>query len=610
MNPGQGVSAFASALLHHTVVSAQERARHEAFIAQALAVAFAALAIAPFSLAFRGVPTPAEMLIFMLCLSQLAAAMLVARTGRLIFGQIVCVAGLVGTSLTLSFGMHAGAACALAWLMPAQLEAMQSASMSLSRICTAVTVVAAGLIVASAEGMPAAGLAAPFSVAVMTLFGLVQVLFLARRPLATIATIDADARRQSERWHAISEALGDAIISFAPDGSVTHVMSGCGKMLGAAQDDLLGRALFDHVHVGDRPRFLKLIADAAQGDAVVTDTIGLRTWDSAINARGFEEPRSLWIELRARRLEPAEGNDEDQHGCPARVVAVLRDVTAVREQTLEVDAARQSVEAAIRSKDHFLATMSHELRTPLNAIIGFSEMLASRTLCPSDADKRRDYARIINQSGQHLLSVVNSILDMSKIQSGTFSIIPEPFEAASLIDLCCDMVALKAEDGGIQVVRDYSVKLEPLVGDKRACKQILINLLSNAVKFTPRGGRVTISARPEGNALLLAVADTGIGIAAADLPLLGDAFFQALPTLSRPFEGSGLGLSVVRGLVGLHGGTIAIESERGKGTMVTIRLPLDCRIIKSRDDAATIETIARRASSTPVFHESRMKQSA
>ena len=609
MYPRQGVWAFASALLHHTVVSAPARAHHEAFIAQALTVAFTALAIAPFSLAFRGVPTPAEILIFMLCVSQLAAAMLVVRTGRLIFGQIVCVVGLIGISLTLGLGMHAGAACALAWLIPAQLEAMQSTSRPLSRICTAVTVAAAGLIVANAHSTPATGLAAPFSVAVMTGFGLLQVLFLARRPMATIAMMDIDACRQSERWDAISEALGDAIVSFAPDGSVTHVTSGCGKLLGAAQDDLTGRALFDHVHVGDRPRFLKLVADAAQGDAVVTDTIGLRTLNSPINARGFEEPRSLCIELRARRLVPAEEKDPNRHNCPASVIAVLRDVTAMREQALEVDAARQSIEAAIRSKDHFLATMSHELRTPLNAIIGFSEMLASRTLCPSDPDKRRDYARIINQSGQHLLSVVNAILDMSKIQLGTFSIIPEPFEAASLIDLCCDMVALKAEDGGIQVERDYFEELEPLVGDKRACKQILINLLSNAVKFTPRGGRVTISARPEGNALLLAVADTGIGIAAADLPLLGNAFFQALPTLSRPFEGTGLGLSVVRGLVGLHGGTIAIESERGKGTVVTVRLPLDCRIIKSRNDAA-IETIARRASSKPVFHESRMKQSA
>ena len=611
MGPEQGVSALTSALLHPSVMSAQERVRHRGFIGQALAVAFTALAAAPIFLAFRGVPTPAEMLIFMCCLAQLAAAMLVARTGRLILGQIVCFASLVGASLTLGFVMHAGPACALVWLVPAQMETMQSAGRIVPRLGTTMTGMAACAIIADAlYGSAVAGLAQPLGVAVLTGFAVLQILFMARRPLATIALMDANGRRQSERWRAISEALGDAIVGFAPDGTVHQVTSECERLFGASNGDLLGRTLFDHVHVGDRPRFLKLIAEAAYGHEVVTETIRLRTWDRRVNARGFEEPRHLWIELRARRLEASGTQGEDQRADRATVIAVLRDITAVHEQDLEIDAARQSVEAAIQSKDHFLANMSHELRTPLNAIIGFSEMLVSRTLCPSDPDKQRDYARIINQSGQHLLSVVNSILDMSKIQSGTFSIIPEPFEAAPLIDLCCDMVALKAQEGGIRFIRDYATKLEPLVGDKRACKQILINLLSNAVKFTPQGGQVTVRARPEGNALVLSVADTGIGIAAADLPRLGDAFFQALPTLSRPFEGTGLGLSVVRGLVGLHGGTIEIESELGKGTLVTIRLPLDCRHVKSKAGAATICTIARLASADIVFQEPRMKQRA
>ena len=137
--------------------------------------------------------------------------------------------------------------------------------------------------------------------------------------------------------------------------------------------------------------------------------------------------------------------------------------------------------------------------------------------------------------------------------------------------------------------------LEEIVADRRACRQILINLLANAVKFTLEGGRVTLRVRPEGTALRIGVSDSGIGIGEADLARLGDPFFQAGASLDRPYEGTGLGLSVVRGLVGLHGGTIAIESELGKGTVVTVRLPLDCRVSRGAP-SATIETIPRRGS--------------
>ncbi len=185
---------------------------------------------------------------------------------------------------------------------------------------------------------------------------------------------------------------------------------------------------------------------------------------------------------------------------------------------------------------------------------------------------------------------------MSKIQAGAFEIRPEPFEIAPLIDLCCDMVKLKAKDGGVELVRAFPEKLDDVVGDKRACKQILINLLSNAVKFTPRDGHVTIKIRPDGTHLIVSVADTGIGIAPCDLVNLGNPFFQAGASYDRPYEGTGLGLSVVRGLVGLHGGSMSVESELGKGTCVSVRLPLDCRrFAGSKNHAAKIETMARRS---------------
>ena len=264
------------------------------------------------------------------------------------------------------------------------------------------------------------------------------------------------------------------------------------------------------------------------GIAVVT--LRLRGAD-AVLARGISEPVFRWLELR---LHLDEGADRGRD-----VLAVGRDVTATKRHEEEMEAARQAAEQASVAKDHFLANVSHELRTPLNAIIGFSEMLCSAQIGPIKAEKSREYADIIRQSGHHLLSVVNSLLDMSKIQAGSFELQPESFAVAPLVDLCCDMIKLKAEDGGVELMRIYPDTLEELVGDKRACKQIVLNLLSNAVKFTPRGGRVTIGARPEGNYLLMQVADTGIGIHAGDLGRLGDAFFQARTGVDRPFEGTG-----------------------------------------------------------------------
>ena len=244
-------------------------------------------------------------------------------------------------------------------------------------------------------------------------------------------------------------------------------------------------------------------------------------------------------------------------------------------------------------RQRLLANVSHELRTPLNAIIGFSEMLANIDLSPKDPERQREYARIINASGQHLLSVVNTILDMSKIESGVFAIEPEHFDLAALIDFSCDLVKLKAQEKNIELLAACAPMGE-IVADKRSCKQILLNLLSNAVKFTPEGGRVTVSARKEGGCVVVNVSDTGIGVTSAELQRLGDPFYQARATYDRPYEGAGLGLSIVRGLVALHGGAISFASAPNEGASVTVRLPFDCRDAKRADAlSARIETVSR-----------------
>jgi cell cycle sensor histidine kinase DivJ len=228
--------------------------------------------------------------------------------------------------------------------------------------------------------------------------------------------------------------------------------------------------------------------------------------------------------------------------------------------------------------------MSHELRTPLNAIIGFSEMLMKEGTLVIGPERRQEYAHLINESGHHLLSVVNSILDMSKIETGNFEIWPERFSPQHVIADCCEILALKARETGIDLAVRLSGKLPEVVADKRALNQIMLNLLSNAIKFTPRGGKVVISARVTGPDMVVTVEDTGVGIGAEDLPRIGDPFFQARSSYDRRHDGTGLGLSIVKGLVALHGGSVEIVSRLGEGTRVSFRLPIDCE--KSRPDKA------------------------
>jgi cell cycle sensor histidine kinase DivJ len=224
--------------------------------------------------------------------------------------------------------------------------------------------------------------------------------------------------------------------------------------------------------------------------------------------------------------------------------------------------------------------MSHELRTPLNAIIGFSDMLMNEDKMRLDAARRLEYANLINDSGTHLLSVVNGILDMSKMETGDFEISPEPFAPAPVVGGCCDLLALKARELGLDLVMRLPGDLPEIVADKRAFKQILLNLISNALKFTDRGGRVTVAANADLTGLIVTVEDTGVGISADDLPRVGRPFFQARGAYNRRHDGTGLGLSIVQGLVTLHGGEIDITSRLGEGTRVSVRLPIDCEAVR------------------------------
>jgi cell cycle sensor histidine kinase DivJ len=252
----------------------------------------------------------------------------------------------------------------------------------------------------------------------------------------------------------------------------------------------------------------------------------------------------------------------------------MRDVTGRKIQEQTLDLARTAAEPADLAKTRFLATMSHELRTPLNAIIGFSEMIVQQDALQLDAARRKEYAQLINDSGQHLLSVVSGILDMSKMESGNFEIAPEPFAPRAALINCCSLLALKARENCIDLVTRVPEDLPVMIGDPRAFKQVALNLVSNAIKFTEHGGKVTVSAGVEGSRLLLRVTDTGVGIAADDLKRIGDPFFQAGKTYQRRHEGTGLGLSIVKSLVALRAGELTVQSKLDEGTTMTVSLPL------------------------------------
>ncbi len=583
-----------TALVHPDVfVRPSERVRHEAFILRQLVSSLAIMAVAPLFLACYGAPAPWHAVVFACGILPLCAVVLVSRTGNLTLAQGLSVAGFIGVATTLAVGGGEAWQMALAWVMLAPLEGVFSQSRRLVFTGMALAIMSlASLASAAALGwldIGASTLRGLFLIVPATLYAtLIATAILAQQRIQILANTTL-----STRQNALYEALGDLVIHHDATGAVDYVGRNCEPLFGLPPRTFIGRGLFEHIHVADRPAFLKGIAEAANNSATVHATLRLRVAANPASGTIRGEPSFRWIDMRARRIGPP--TRKVAVGA-APVVTILRDITDVRIQNEELESARAALEEQNRWKDQFLANVSHELRTPLNAIIGFAEMLGDPQLTPQLPERRREYAGIIQQSGQHLLAVVNSILDMSKIQSGTFDITPEPFDIAPLVDSCCDMVKLKAQENGIELVQAFPPMLAEIVGDKRACKQILINLLSNAVKFTPTRGRVTVNVRPDGNYLLIGVSDTGIGIAARDLVRLGDPFFQAGASYDRPYEGTGLGLSVVRGLVGLHGGTMSVESEPDKGTCVSVRLPLDCRqSAGAKNRSAKIETISRRS---------------
>jgi two-component system, cell cycle sensor histidine kinase DivJ len=573
------------ALLHPSArTDALTRARHRAFIAPRLFGSLGAFAVFPAYLAVRGAPSALEVCAMAWLIAPILLSWFLSRTGR--YELAYALSSLALSALIVALATETGGmeSFAAVWLIVVPLEAALSGSRRvvifaavLTLGCVgALTLIAHAGLLPPADTHPAlrAALAA-FGVASATLYA--SVLAFAADALAR--TSISLLSMEEERYRLLALNMSDVISRHRRNGAVMFISPAAESLLGAPVAQLQGHGLFERVHVADRPAYLTALAEAARGNTASSVEFRLRR-DLSSDQRSSNHPIDfIWVEMRCRPLERAgqvvSGVASGvASAADAEVVAVIRNVTDRKHQEQALELARGAAERADAAKTRFLATMSHELRTPLNAIIGFSDMLVQEQTLRLNAERRREYAQLINDSGQHLLSVVNGILDMSKMESGNFEIVPEPFAPRAALINCCNLLALRARENSIDLSADAPQDLPDITGDPRAFKQIVLNLVSNAIKFTERGGKVTVAAGVEGTQLILRVSDTGVGIAPDDLSRIGDPFFQAGKTYQRRHEGTGLGLSIVKSLVHLHAGEMSIQSKLDEGTTVTVALPL------------------------------------
>jgi cell cycle sensor histidine kinase DivJ len=568
------------ALLHPSArYDALTRARHRAFMAPRLLGSLAAFAAFPVYLAMRGAPTALEVAAFAWLIAPILLSWFLSRTGRYEGAHVLSSLALTGLVMTVAMTTGGIESFAAIWLVVVPLEAALSASRRVVAFACALTLVCtAALIVSGHFDLLPPPDANPISRGVFMAFGVASATLyaagLAFGAESLARTSVALLNVEEDRYRLLARNMSDVISRHRHNGAVQFISPAVEAMLGTPVSRLLGHGLFDRVHVADRPAYLTALSDAARGSEARSVEFRLRREVPRGSARGHNHPVDfIWVEMRCRPLEQASElavSGEAEAG----VVAVMRDVTDRKLQEQALDLARTAAEQADASKTRFLATMSHELRTPLNAIIGFSEMIVQEDVLMIDAIRRKEYAQLINDSGQHLLSVVNGILDMSKMESGNFEISPEPFAPRAALINCCNLLALKARENAIDLVTRAPDDLPVVTGDPRAFKQIVLNLVANAIKFTERGGAVTVSAGVEGSRLVLRVSDTGVGISADDLKRIGNPFFQAGTTYQRRHEGTGLGLSIVKSLVALHAGEMSVQSKLDQGTTVTVALPL------------------------------------
>jgi cell cycle sensor histidine kinase DivJ len=567
----RGLAAYFSSLVHESVRGdVLNAARQQSFIACHLLGGLLALCAFPIYLVVSGKPSLLGAAAFLWLLSPIAIAIFLSRTGRFAAAHLLSAAnfaGLVTYCAWLTGGLSS-------WLIPWMVVVPLEAALANQRriVAWAAGLAGLGLVVLAAAasfGYVQAPDPLPLSPLVLAFIGAMSAMAYAAALAVMIQLVHKRSENAvtagEERYRLLAENATDMITRHDEKGRVVFASLAAQQLFGEPAQKIIGEGLFERVHVADRPAYLTALSRCHANNEPIAVEFRIR------RAGGTEAARYVWVEMRCRPMHPTDGAMIERPS----IVAVTRDISDRKAQEAELMRTRDEAESASRAKTHFLANMSHELRTPLNAIIGFSEILNRELFGALGEARYRDYAHLIHESGEHLLTVVNEILDMSKIEAGKFKIVKEPFDVASLVKSCCDIMRHTAEQRSLSLIVDVMPGIPELPADKRACKQMLLNVISNAIKFTDPGGFVRVSARAVNGAVKLAVADNGIGIAEADLPKLGNPFVQANNSYDRSYDGAGLGLSVVKGLARLHGGKLELASTLGQGTTVTIVLPLD-----------------------------------
>jgi cell cycle sensor histidine kinase DivJ len=399
-----------------------------------------------------------------------------------------------------------------------------------------------------------------------------------------VASLVSPAGTQLDRAgdHRLEDIIDAVILRIARHGEVLDASAKARTLLKLPPELLFGTGLFDRIHLSDRVAYLSALADMRDG--ALSRRLDLRVrlpQDGGGATADNYRPFSLEL-IRAWQQDEV-------------FTLVLRENDETAGLREDFAAAREAATSAEVAKGRFLAVVSHELRTPLNAIIGFSDMLLHEMFGTFKDPRQKEYVGLVRDSGQHLLAVVTSILDVSRIESGAYATEPEPFRFREAVEMCQSMMRLHAEAKNIDLQAQIAPDAGEINADRRAVQQILINLVSNAIKFTPDGGDVVIGAKRIGSRLHFWVRDTGIGIAEEDFANLGKPFMQIQNDYTRRFEGTGLGLSLVKGLVALHEGTMSVESMPGEGTTVTISFPVNGPTGRAADKTGVLPMPATKA---------------
>ena len=375
------------------------------------------------------------------------------------------------------------------------------------------------------------------------------------------AIAEAELAEREERLNAIVTTVADGIITVDADGTVVTSNPKAAEIFGFSENELPGTCL--DLLLSDS----NMDTHAGDIEAVAWSEIDPSSGRARIVAGQHRSERVFPMEITFSQMES---------GGQVMFAGVLRDITDLKQRELELLLAKEQAELANRAKTEFLANMSHELRTPLNAVIGLAEVMRQELYGGLGSSEYLQMAHDIHDSGSQLLEIISDILDMSLLEAYAFKLDESEIAIAATVRMCDEVLGERIRSAGVTLRFDIPDDIPGLVADDGLCRRMIVNLLSNAAKFTSEGGSVVIGAERRSNGeIAISVSDTGIGIAAENLDRVFAPFIQADGTLQRTFEGTGLGLPLVKSMIELHGGRVEIASEIGAGTIVTLVFPAD-----------------------------------